>query len=325
MERFSDAELLNHYLACGMAEGRVASTISGRADFLALIDSSHRILEIGPFANPALRGANVVYFDVLSTEQLKQRAVVHSLDPENCPVVDHVSPTGDLSIVPPGFASVFSSHVIEHQPDLVRHIGEVVDLLPVGGRYFLAVPDKRYCFDYFNPPSTIADVIDAHVNQRVVHTVASHVRQAAIVTHNDPARHWQGDHGEPGYRSDPRRVTAGMQTFRNARDKYVDVHAWQFTPDSFGEILGLLHNNGLSAMRLLRVYPGIFGSIEFYAVLEKCERDENVVLTELPVDFDEEQYLLANPDVAAAGVDAATHYLTFGHVEGRKIRPAGSD
>ncbi|MGA8277475.1 MAG: hypothetical protein WB784_04695 [Rhodanobacteraceae bacterium] len=320
LKRLSEADLANHYSTCGVVEGRVASAITGRTDFIALINRSERILEIGPFANPALRGPQVVYFDVLTTEQLKERAVVHSLDPDNCPAVDYVSPTGDLSIVPPGFGSVFSSHAIEHQPDLVRHLREVADLLDVGRRYFLAVPDKRYCFDHFNPESTIADVIDAHVNKRVVHTAASHVRQAGMITHNDPARHWQGDHGEPEYRSDPKRLSAGVQRYVAARGSYVDVHAWQFTPKSFGEIIDSLHEIGLSDLRVARIYPGTYGSIEFFAVLEKGEPKTPVALDDLPADFDEARYLLANPDVARAGVDAVTHYLTFGRREGRRIR-----
>ncbi|MFL6796093.1 MAG: phytanoyl-CoA dioxygenase family protein [Xanthobacteraceae bacterium] len=38
----------------------------------------------------------------------------------------------------------------------------------------------------------------------------------------------------------------------------------------------------------------------------------------LPPDFDPQSYLTLNPDVAAANVDAATHYLTFGWREGRR-------
>jgi ubiquinone/menaquinone biosynthesis C-methylase UbiE len=42
----------------------------------------------------------------------------------------------------------------------------------------------------------------------------------------------------------------------------------------------------------------------------------------LPYDFDADQYLRLNPDVARAGDDAARHWLTHGHKEGRKWRGA---
>ena len=38
-------------------------------------------------------------------------------------------------------------------------------------------------------------------------------------------------------------------------------------------------------------------------------------------EFDGELYLAANPDVAAAGVNPAEHYLKFGRKERRRLRP----
>lgn len=40
----------------------------------------------------------------------------------------------------------------------------------------------------------------------------------------------------------------------------------------------------------------------------------------LPLGFDPEHYLAANPDVRAAGMDAAEHWRVFGYAEGRKLR-----
>jgi hypothetical protein len=42
--------------------------------------------------------------------------------------------------------------------------------------------------------------------------------------------------------------------------------------------------------------------------------------TALPEDFDPARYLEANPDVAAAGLDPAWHFLNFGSAEGRRLR-----
>src|SRR3954464_5352881 len=41
----------------------------------------------------------------------------------------------------------------------------------------------------------------------------------------------------------------------------------------------------------------------------------------LPAAFSADEYLQANPDVAAAGMDAATHYLEFGRFEARRLKP----
>jgi hypothetical protein len=42
--------------------------------------------------------------------------------------------------------------------------------------------------------------------------------------------------------------------------------------------------------------------------------------TKTPYGFNTEEYLDANPDVRAAGLDAAQHYITYGWAEGRKLR-----
>jgi Macrocin-O-methyltransferase (TylF) len=44
-------------------------------------------------------------------------------------------------------------------------------------------------------------------------------------------------------------------------------------------------------------------------------------LNHLPDDFDKDDYLHINPDVAAAGVDPAMHYMQTGHDEGRSYKP----
>jgi hypothetical protein len=55
-------------------------------------------------------------------------------------------------------------------------------------------------------------------------------------------------------------------------------------------------------------------------VIRLAPRDpQGVPLTVLPLEFDEDSYLAANPDVAAAQGDALSHYLIHGFREGRKL------
>lgn len=49
--------------------------------------------------------------------------------------------------------------------------------------------------------------------------------------------------------------------------------------------------------------------------------DSVAAVSKLPEGFDPAAYLAANPDVEAAGDDAATHYLQYGFREGRRLRP----
>ena len=72
LESLSDEELLTHYENSGKAEGRRCHQVADRLNFVELIPTSIRALEIGPYARPLLRGPNVKYVDVYSTKELKK-------------------------------------------------------------------------------------------------------------------------------------------------------------------------------------------------------------------------------------------------------------
>ena len=136
------------------------------------------------------------------------------------------------------FDVVLSSHVIEHQPDLVAHLNAVERLLVPGGFYFLLIPDKNYCFDHFIAESTIADIVDAHHSRRKIHTLRSQIEHAALATHNNSRRHWSGDHGM--LLDVKERVMRAIAQYEQAPDDYVDVHAWYFSPATFRQNINLL-------------------------------------------------------------------------------------
>ena len=171
--------------------------VSDRQSFVELIAPSARVLEIGPFAAPMLRGSNISYVDVMSTNDLRARAIQLGLDPEKVPEINWVSSGSDLSVVRDQFNAVVSSHAIEHQPDIIGHLQQIGNLLLSGGRYFLLIPDHRYCFDHFFAPSSAQQMIDAHLEKRTVHPDSAVIAHLAHTTHNDAVRHWQGDHGDP--------------------------------------------------------------------------------------------------------------------------------
>ena len=143
--------------------------VNDRQSFVELIPPTARVLEIGPFAAPMLHGPNVSYVDVMPTHDLRARAIQLGLDPEKVPEIDWVSTGSDLSVVSDQFNVVVSSHAIEHQPDIIGHLQDIADLLLPGGRYFLLIPDHRYCFDHFFEPSLLQQMIDAHREKRTVH------------------------------------------------------------------------------------------------------------------------------------------------------------
>ncbi|MFG7489383.1 methyltransferase domain-containing protein [Methylorubrum rhodesianum] len=152
----SDEEIVAHFREIGRLNGAVGSPAAHRAGFIKTLPDDVDILEIGPFTKPVIRGPRVKYFDVLDRKGLVERAKSIGFEMNGVVEIDYVSPIGNLEIVPScSFDCVFSSHCIEHQPDLIRHLNHVSRILRDGGRYYLIVPDKRYCFDHFleaSPP-----------------------------------------------------------------------------------------------------------------------------------------------------------------------------
>jgi len=149
----------------------------------------------------------------------------------------------------------------------VHHFNEVGRLIDNGGYYFLIIPDSRYCFDHFLRPSTIADALDAHYSPRSKHSLKSVIEHRALTTHNDSAQHWAGIHGPQNV--DPERIKAAIAEYNANLDSGIDVHAWQFTPESFEQIVSPLYELNLIPFKVERIYPTVRDDIEFMAILKK--------------------------------------------------------
>ncbi len=237
-----------------------------RENVASLIPEGGSTLEIGPWFRPITAGENASYFDVLDKEQLKQRAREIGWDDSAVPYVDFVSPTGDMSIINKQFDACISSHNIEHQPDLIRHLREVHRILKDDGLFILIIPDKRYCFDHFLPESTVAGIIDAIGRTR--HTLKSVIEHRALITHNESWRHWIGDHGAINLTNE--NVAAAVAEYESADGAYIDVHCWQFTPISFRRNMTILRDLGYVQFDIVEVQETPFNSIEFMATLRKA-------------------------------------------------------
>lgn len=265
---FSHLELQEHYFKHGYFEGRMNSAASIRENFVKLFNEGS-ILEIGPFNNPLLSGSNVEYFDVLTTAQLKERAKDIGFPFDGVPNINYVAKDGSLGFIEKRFDVVISSHNIEHQPDLIAHLNEVSSKLNENGVYALIVPNARYCFDANLPLSKISEIINAHFDKRKMHTIGSVVEHLALTTHNDSERHWR-ERGNYQYEPiDSERVARALKRFNDADGKYIDVHAWQFDPLSFSDILScLISINYIDFSHVVCNGP-VYGRNEFTLIIHK--------------------------------------------------------
>jgi len=274
LERMSPPELVEHFKTYGIGEGRRGHSIVNRFAFAQLL-TGLTTLEIGPFTRPLLVGPAVSYADILSTEQLSELAPRLGLNAADIPKIDWVISPGDLSAIDKKFEAVISGHVIEHQPNLVGHLQQVAELLSDDGVYFVLVPDRRYSFDYFMPESTISEVLDAYARRVVRHDPRSLIASRLTRAHNDSARHWNGDHGDPFVNPEfpdhdrKTRLEMALAQAIHTPETLSNEHAWFFTPNNFRTILEDLASLDLIRFRLERLYPTLANTLEFWAILRK--------------------------------------------------------
>jgi SAM-dependent methyltransferase len=240
-----------------------------------------KILELGPSYNPTITradGWHIYSLDHASGEQLRNKYRNNpDVDISRIQEVDFVWSEGTLESAIPAehlgtFDLVIASHVIEHQPNLVGFFQSISKMLKPDGRLSLAIPDKRFCFDYFMPISLTADTLDALLVQRTRHTKRSQYHHVAYTSKMDDVCAWtQGPMGELSF------LNGDIKAAKNAYDMhktdpdapYVDAHTWYFTPSSFKLILLELGQLGLVDFETEAYFPPC--GCEFIVCLRKCD------------------------------------------------------
>ena len=176
------------------------------------------------------------------------------------------------------FDYVIASHVIEHVPDIVGWLKEISDILCAGGVLSLAIPDKRYTFDYNRQLSTCGDVIDAYLRGLRRPSFKHIFDHYATIVQIDPLLAWSGlvcQHKLVKYYSEQAAIGSCQQA--STTDQYIDVHCWIFTPESFFDIIRTLINLDLFDYKVVRFYPTRVAGIEFFVSLEKLPHFQNPV------------------------------------------------
>jgi SAM-dependent methyltransferase len=270
VRKMSDDQVRSHFVDYGITEGRIGCAPSLRENFVELISPNLRIIEFGPFCFPSLRGENVRYFDVASKDELISRAIRENIPFESAPNIDYVSHSANADVITEVFDVVFSSHCIEHQPDLIRHLNDVERILENGGKYFIVIPDMRYCFDHYLAASNIFDVLGARLDGMKRHFSKNVLEHYLYTTHNDSDRHWRGDHGRENEKSENLIfVKENFENIERQNDVYIDAHAWHFTPIVFENIITMLNSLGMIGLKIDRIYQTPYGRCEFCAILSK--------------------------------------------------------
>jgi SAM-dependent methyltransferase len=239
----------------------------------SLLPLRGRGLEIGPGYNPLVpkaEGFQVKTADYTDQEGLRRKySGTPNVEIERIEPVDHVL-DGTRSMADSigqeaAFDYIVASHVIEHTPDMLDFLKSCQRLLRPSGLLLLAVPDKRFCFDIFQPLTGTGAVLQAHLDRRKAPPPGAIFDDFA---YNAVRR------GEIGWGpSDPRPLSFfnglphAAATYYRAQQatEYIDVHVWRFVPSSFRLIMRDLHDMGELDLAERHFYDTIRN--EFFMVL----------------------------------------------------------
>jgi SAM-dependent methyltransferase len=230
-----------------------------------------RVIEIGPWYQPLLpkkAGYDVTILDVYPAEILRRRALADPSLPTGCEKfiedVDLVGSACDIAElvasagIPADFDHIVASHAFEHLPDPIRFLQGCEKVLAPGGMLSMAIPDKRGCFDYFRPVSSLAELLAAYLEKRKKPTLAQVFERWSL-----HARWRRGDGGEQisfPVNTPPQEIqpfdtlveayAEWQAAIEGWDDSYRDTHCWVLTPANFALILFDLQTLGLVSLTI---------------------------------------------------------------------------
>ena len=231
-------------------------------------------LEIGPLAKPVVTKemGDVIYVDYADTAFLRRR---YENDPhvDTEKIVDIDALWGNNTLqeaigVDKKVDYVIASHVIEHVPDLIAWLNEIERVLTSDGEVRLAIPDKRYTFDYLRSETRFADVVSANLVRARIPQSREIIDFAINKTQIDTAMAWRD---KINVSELPRDFTFDgvMWLVRDAmaNGTYHDVHCWVFTPYSFAKLMQELAGAGFVHLSCENFTETAQDQIEFFITL----------------------------------------------------------
>ena len=240
-------------------------------EILKYVRKSDEGIEVSPYHSPLVSRSNgyrSISLDIFDAAELRRRAAAEPGIPDahvgRIEEVDLQGSAVDIAeLVAARFGGkrfdyVVSSHNLEHLPDPIRFLQGCEKVLTDGGVLSLAVPDRRYCFDFFRPVTELSEWLDAFHEKRKRPTAGQIFRGESLRSNLDGSGAWHPllaiiptpeENVESAY-ADWR---SSMQD--GAIPEYIDIHCSAFTPASLElmladlRFLGLIHFETLEISR----------------------------------------------------------------------------
>lgn len=222
-----------------------------------LIKKNDRILEFGPLIRPIVSKKdhpNVFFADVRSTEDIKKlytgndylEATGLTVDIDSVAEIDYVINKSYTETFKneKKFDVVYLSHVIEHMPDIISFLKDVINILGKDGKLVLIYPDARYCFDHFRNGTTFIDAYDVYKNKSI-NGKAVFDFTYNVVHENTPSFFWNGENIIDILPKN--KFNDALQSYEKAFNNELpdDVHFWPFSDYQFVKFLYDMDRAGL--------------------------------------------------------------------------------
>lgn len=196
-------------------------------------------LEIGPSHSPVLpksKGYNIEILDHLDKEGLVQKYTGHNVNLESIEEVDYVWNGGSYVETinqSERFDFIIASHIIEHTTCIIRFLNDCMTLLKPNGVLSLAIPDKRFIFDFYRPLSTVNEAINCFLHDDKRHNLGILCEYFLNVVSSGSDLSWSGrSPNDLTLIHDLDYVKANISKHKDS-DEYIDAHHWVFTKSSF--------------------------------------------------------------------------------------------
>ncbi|HWA78898.1 MAG TPA: methyltransferase domain-containing protein [Acetobacteraceae bacterium] len=243
-------------------------------------------IEIGPLDKPIVRKCDgeVIYVDHTDTASLREK---YKNDPYvDSAAIEEVDAIWGAKTLQEAIGSdrkvdyIIASHVIEHVPDLITWLEELRSVLKPTGEVRLAVPDRRFTFDYLRRETTFADILSAYLLRPRMPMPISILDFALNVTRVSNVEAWEGKL-DPARLQPQRTVDDALGMARDGLQNglYHDVHCWVFTPRSFADLFARAGEAGLIRFACSAFYDTERYHIEFFTSLRPCQDRAEVART----------------------------------------------
>ncbi|MFK7900768.1 MAG: methyltransferase domain-containing protein [Cyclobacteriaceae bacterium] len=231
-------------------------------------------LEIGPLDNPVIKKnkADISCIDYFDAESLRKK-ISHNpdRDPSRVVELDYVLAGKKISEVVPEerYDYIFSSHVMEHLPNMFGWMRDVGKIIKQGGYIIAFIPDKRYCFDINRPLSTVGELLESYEIDRTKPSLANAFDQRYYHKKVRSVDLWSDYSVHESEISKTFGLKKSYEALELAKKDYFDCHCNLFTPDTFTESIEVSIDLGIQPFHLEKIIETKTPNLDFLVLLKK--------------------------------------------------------